>query len=435
MSCKSLLIKFGMFSATLAILVLASGTAAGTTHKVLYQFKGGADGSTPKGPLVLDAAGNLYGTTARGGTSPNCVDQFDRHIGCGTIFKLLPNADGTWTKSTIYNFTGGKNWGGTDGANPNSGLVFDAAGNLYGTTVSGGANSDRYFNFNYVGGTVFKLKLNPDGSWTETPIHSFGQGSDGYWAYGGVVFDNAGNLYGTTYFGGTNGGGVVYKLSPNADETWTETVIYNVPWNFKYPKATLVFDEAGNLYGATDGGWPRGLVFKLTPNPDETWTESDIASTESDPWAGVIADSAGNLYGASPNGGITQGTGSCNPNSAWFGCGVVFKLTQNADGTWAETVLHQFSGPDGVRPIGVLALDGSGALYGTTLLGGGHGGGAVFKLTPEASGNWKFTLLWGLALPSAHPSAGVTLDRAGNVYGTTEGDGTSTFGTVFEITP
>lgn len=110
--------------------------------------------------------------------------------------------------------------------------------------------------------------------------------------------------------------------------------------------------------------------------------ESDIASTKFSPLvavAGVIADSAGNLYGASPNGGITKGTGSCNPNVAWFGCGVVFKLTQHADGTWAVTVLHQFSGPDGVNPIGVLALDGSGALYGTTLLGGGHGVGAVFQ--------------------------------------------------------
>jgi len=380
MSCKSLLIKFGMFSAILAILVLASGTAAGTTHKVLYQFKGGADGSTPKGPLVLDAAGNLYGTTARGGTSPNCNAYSKPPIGCGTIFKLSPNADGTWTKSTLYNFTGGRNWGGSDGANPNSGLVFDAAGNLYGTTVSGGANSgSNVFCGNCVGGTVFKLKLNADGSWTETPIHSFGQGSDGYGAYGGVVFDKAGNLYGTTYLGGTNSGGVVYKLSPNTDETWTETVIYNIPWDFAAPKATLVFDEAGNLYGSTER---QGLVFKLTPNPDETWTESDIASTKFSPLvavAGVIADSAGNLYGASPNGGITKGTGSCNPNVAWFGCGVVFKLTQHADGTWAVTVLHQFSGPDGVNPIGVLALDGSGALYGTTLLGGGHGVGAVFQ--------------------------------------------------------
>ena len=287
------------------------------TESVLHSFTY-ADGAFPEAGLIFDAAGNLYGTAEAGGTA-SCAIPFNN--GCGNVFKLAPNPDGTWTESILHSFTGGK-----DGGNSNAGLIFDAAGNLYGTTIFGGS---------YKGpacrvagcGVVFKL-TQANGKWTESVLHSF-TGSDGENPEAGLVFDAVGNLYGTTIAGGAsackplNGCGVVFKLAPNPDGTWTESVLHSFSRQDGIePQAGLIFDAAGiNLYGTTqiDGPSGGGTVFKLAPNPDGTWTESVLHSftgVGDFPLAPVILDTAGNLYGTTNRGN--------QPNDQY---GVLFKIT------------------------------------------------------------------------------------------------------------
>jgi len=263
-------------------LVLAPGAWAARRYKVLYRFTGGTDGSQPFAGLILDTSGNLYGTTPQGGACGN-----------GVVFKLTKNSDGSWTESVLHAFAGG-----TDGATPYAEVTFDTSGNLYGTTQYGGASS---------AGTVFQLAPNSDGTWTERVLYSFTGGSDGANPFSGVIFDGGGNLYGTTYYGGASGAGVVYKLTPNSDGTWIERVLHT-------------------FTGGLDGG-----------NPD---------------FGNLTFDTAGNLYGPTGYGG---GSGS----------GVVYKLTPSDDGTWTETVLHTFTGgKDGMIPSGTLVFDPMGRLYG-----------------------------------------------------------------------
>ena len=201
---------------------------------------------------------------------------------------------------------------------------------------------------------MFKLAPNPDGTWTERVLYSFTGGADGLIPLAGLVFDAAGNLYGTTGYGGADGSGVVFKLAPNPDGTWTESVLYSFTGyaDGSIPGAGLIFDPTGNLYGTTTSGGPFsagecpagcGVVFKLAPNPDGTWTESVLHSfTGADgqyPRAGLVFDVAGNLYGT------TNGGGPDND-------GVVFKLKPNLDGTWTESVLYSFKdGADGGFPV------------------------------------------------------------------------------------
>jgi uncharacterized repeat protein (TIGR03803 family) len=334
----------------------------GNWREKLLHFFNGNDGSNPAAGLIFDQAGNLYGTTEAGGGSRRCRG------GCGVVFKLTRNPNGSWKEKVLHQF--GK--GGTqDGANPNyAGLIFDQAGNLYGTTTKGGATNH---------GVVFKLTPNPDGSWTETVLYSFKAHNDGSHPYAGVIFDQAGNLYGTTAIGGAYSRGTVFELTPNPDGSWAESVLYTFTGNQDggTTDAGLIFDQAGNLYGTTafGGASGAGTVFELTPNPDGSWTETVLYSFKSNndgsyPHAGVIFDQAGNLYGTTINGGVTNG-------------GVVFKLTPNPDGSWTETVLYSFStgGDDGTWPAGNLIFDQAGNLYGTTNYGG-SGDGVVFKLTP-----------------------------------------------------
>ena len=373
----------GVTLAVIAVaLVLAPGAWAASTFKVLHRFTGafigGTDAAQPEAGLIFDAAGNVYGTTARGGGSVSCG------LGCGTVFRLTPNPDGTWTESVLHSFDEE-----IDGESPFAGLIFDAVGNLYGTTAGGGGPARN--------GTVFKLTPNPDGSWTESVLHSFRlkRGADGAHPFGGLIFDAAGNLYGVTVAGGAStncpssntGCGVVFKLTPNSNGSWTERVIHSfcsVPncADGGGPIAGLIFDAAGNLYGTTQGGGSagNGTVFKLTPNSDGSWTESVLHSfTGADghnPFAGLIFDAAGNLYGTTNAGGAST---NCSN-----GCGVVFKLTPNSDGTWTERVIHTFGSLPAVFPDAGLVLDAAGNLYGTTLLCVLSGGcGTVFKMTPN----------------------------------------------------
>jgi len=410
--------------ATVALL-LVPGAGAQNKFKTLYKFKQGADGELPWAGLIFDQSGDLFGTTAFGGAN-SCSP----HAGCGTVFKLAPNGNGTWTESVLYSFAGGN-----DGVEPLAGLVFDSAGNLYGTTLDGGPNGV---------GVVFRLTANTDGTWTESVLYSFCSLSncgDGFTPIGGLILDQTGNLYGTTAQGGTNNAGTVFKLTPHQGGSWTESVLYSFTGNSNGadPQGALIFDQAGNLYGTAIGGGITscrggcGVIFELTPQNNGSWTESVLYSFTggSDgglPVGNVIFDSSGNLYGTTNQGGHVG-------RDCSVGCGVAFELSPNRDGSWAEKALHQFNVKQGAFPATGLTFDAAGNLYGTTQVDAA-GFGTVFKLTPNSNGGWTQTQVHVFVNhPGSYPHAGVIFDAAGNLYGTSFGDGNQTFGSVFEITP
>jgi uncharacterized repeat protein (TIGR03803 family) len=419
-------LSVSLLTAVFAVVVFAPGMWAQSKFKTLHAFNQvNKRGEGPAASLVFDATGNLYGTTGLGGAH-----------GGGTVFKLTPNSDGGWAETVQYSFCSNKNC--TDGAFPGAGLIFDSAGNLYSTTSQGGTARD---------GTVFKLTPNSDRSWSESVLYSFAGGEDGAAPAGGLIFDQSGNLYGTTGLGGAHSSGAVFKLTPNSEGGWNETILYSFCSlsncsDGVQPLGTLISDGAGNLYGTTFRGGDNneGTVFKLTPNTDGSWTESVLYSFCSlkrcddgaQPQAGLVFDGRGNLYGTTQQGGSKRG-------------GVAFSLTPNSDGSWTEGVLHGFCSfaacSDGSAPAANLTLDAAGNLYGTAYYGGNAkycapGCGVVFELTPNSKGGWEESVLHRFFdHPGSHPSAGLILDVAGNLYGTTSGDGTTTFGSVFEITP
>jgi uncharacterized repeat protein (TIGR03803 family) len=385
-----------------ALMLVPAAGAAGK-YKTLHRFKGGKDGSEPYGGLILDAAGNLYGTTFYGGT-----------YGLGTVFMLTKRDNGGWRESVLHSF-------GTvdgDGGFPAGSLIFDLAGNLYGTTYEGGA---------YGWGSVFKLSANRDGRWSESVLYSFHyDGKDGIDPLANLIFDPAGRLYGTTQYGGAFGDGTVFQLYPNGNGTWTESVLHSFNGeDGQEPHSSLILDSAGNLYGTTHWGGTYGLgtVFQLVPNGDGIWMENVLYSFDSGtagygPYAGLIMDSAGNLYG----GTLLSAT--------------IYRLTPSGNGGWSLDVLHVFNGKDGVDPRASLTFDEAGSLYGTAFYGGTYGYGVVFKLRPAMKGGWKETVLHSYRnKPGAYPLSNVIFDANGNLYGTSKGDETTTFGSVFEITP
>jgi len=331
-------------------LVLPPGAWAARRYKVLYRFTGGTDGSQPFAGLILDTSGNLYGTTPQGGA-----------FGNGVVFKLTKNSDGSWTESVLHAFAGG-----TDGATPYAEVTFDTSGNLYGTTQYGGASS---------AGTVFQLAPNSDGTWTERVLYSFTGGSDGANPFSGVIFDGGGNLYGTTYYGGASGAGVVYKLTPNSDGTWIERVLHTFTGGLDgmIPSGTLVFDPMGRLYGVAQGvNGDYGNVFKLTLGANGKWSDQVLYVFQGDqdgayPVGGVVLDTAGNLYGTTNAGFNTRG-----------GAGQLFKLVR---GMWPKYA-YLFGGPpqDGGNSTAPVVFDAAGNLYGTAYDGWGIGCcGVVFE--------------------------------------------------------
>ncbi|HTT84224.1 MAG TPA: choice-of-anchor tandem repeat GloVer-containing protein [Rhizomicrobium sp.] len=387
---------------------------------VLYTFTGAPnDGVSPIGSLIRDEAGNFYGATSHGGTTA-CSDSG----GCGTVFKLVPPVppNTAWTDVILYNFCSQTNC--ADGAWPYAGVIADKKGNLYGTTLSGGTGA--YEGCGAYGcGTVFKLA--PDG--TETVLHSFAGGSDGAVPIAGLIADKAGNLYGTTDEGGCGsceyGAGTVFKIAPNG----TETVLLSFNGSDgNSPRAGLIMDSAGNLYGTTWAGGANegGDVFELAPDGTETvlynFCSQPNCSDGDGPYAGLLRDSQGNLYGTTSIGGAN---GSCSN-----GCGTVFKLAP--DGT--ETVLYNFcqqqNCADGADPSAALIADNAGNLYSTTL----YSNGTVFKLAPNGSE----TVLHSFAGRSDGASPfGSLIMYKGNLYGTTVQGGDSGCeggcGTIFEI--
>jgi uncharacterized repeat protein (TIGR03803 family) len=321
----------------------------GGTETVLHSFAGPpSDGLDPElGSLTLDAAGNLYGTTALGG-------EFRQ----GTVFKVTAKG----TESVLYNFTGG-----ADGGNPVGGVALDNAGNLYGTASSFGV---------YGNGVVFKLT--PDG--TESVLHSFGSfPTDGGYPTGNLTRDSSGDLYGTTAEGGDFGAGTVFEVTAGGTETVLHSFeggLYNFRDGIEPFGGGLLLDASGNLYGVTlDGGANNGgVVFKMTSRGAESMLFDFNATTGGEyPVDGLARDAAGNLYGTTEYGGSGIG---CS-----IGCGVLFELT-TAD---QEIVLHNFafsSSSDGGIPYGGVVQDPSGNLYGTLEVAGAYGCGAVFKYTP-----------------------------------------------------
>ncbi len=415
-----------VFALTVALIQSSQAqtpaTGGGWTEKVLHSFNpNGVDGLASWAGLIFDAAGNLYGTTGGGGTDNG-----------GTVFELTPSPNavgGGWTVKILYSFK----FNGEDGVGPLAGLTFDAAGNLYGTNAYRGPSD---------GGTVFELTPSPNavgGRWTEKVLHSFGSGTDGAGPHASMIFDAAGNLYGTTQGGGTYSWGTVFELTPTEGGNWTEKVLYSFNpsgGDGYYPFASLIFDAAGNLYGTTGGGGASGdgTVFELTPTVVGNWTEKVLHSFNftdgADPLAALIFDAAGNLYGTTFYGGT-------------YNEGTVFKLTPTAGGGWTEEVLHSFgNGMGASNPYAGLIFDAAGNLYGTTVNGGiytsctygTYGCGTVFKLTPSGGG-WTEEVLhsFGNGTDASNPYASLTFDAAGNLYGTTVYGGTYGYGTVFEI--
>jgi uncharacterized repeat protein (TIGR03803 family) len=418
--------KSAIIAASIAVLLLTfalpfapqpSFAAPLTAPTVLHTFTGGKDGSYPDSNLTADAAGNLYGTTQIGGAD-----------GAGTVFELSPGPNDKWQFSVIYTFTGG-----TDGGNPLGSLVFDAAGNAYSTTSSGGANGL---------GVVFELTPPPQGApaktWTESVLYSFQGGSnDGAAPFGNVVFDSAGNLYGTTSIGGlthlgcalpAKGCGTIFELSPSGAGSWSERILHRFRDAFgegAAPRAGLVIDALGNLYGTTYdggnndecGGYGCGTVFELLPPAagKKHWIFKnliDFNGADAALPAGGLTLNAGALYGTTNYGGA-------------YNKGVVFSFTQDS-GRWKFSTVYSFNGLDGLQPSGNLAFDSNGNLYGATYEGGANDWGSIFQLVPGESG-WTENLLYSFAVSGkgagANPLGGVILDSADNIYLTTNQGG------------
>ena len=325
---------------------------------VIYSFAGGADGIAPQASLIRDDAGNLYGTTKRGGPAD-----------AGIVFRIDPSG----AETILHTFTGG-----ADGGTPMASLIRDKAGNLYGTTIGDGDTSNSLCTNDFSGcGTLFKLS--PAGK--ETVLHTFSAGTDGRNPQGGLIADSAGNLYGTTLGGGAYGSGTVFKI----DRARTETVLYSFQYGTSggsdggLPSGNLVRDAAGNLYGTTQvGGGPDacfgvgcGTVFKVDLTGNETVVHAFTDGDGADPVTGVIRDAAGNLYGTTYEGGP----------GGLSGFGTVFKV----DSTGRETLLYQFTGGlDGAYPYGSLLMDPSGNLFGTTSTGGPLDveAGVIYRIAP-----------------------------------------------------
>lgn len=334
-------------------------SGSGWTLNPLHEFGGPPnDGDSAFSTMLIGPNGFLYGMTQSGGSAD-----------FGTVFAVQPppsvchSSVCYWNESVLHSFQGPPN----DGAGPTNGsLVSDQAGNIYGTTFDGGSSNL---------GAVFELS--PSGSgWTVNVLHSFSQ-SEGQHPLGGLVFDSAGNLYGTTAYGGSNGNGTVFELSPSSNGTWTETVLHNfyIYTDGGSPGGTLIRDASGNLYGTTyEGGGPgEGTVFEMSYS-NGAWAFSVLSALGNcSPYAGLAMDSAGSLYGTC----IADGA----HNDGW-----VFKLA-NSGGSWTLTDLHDFAGADGAWPYGGVSIDAGGNLYGTTFYGGdprcndGLGCGNVWEIT------------------------------------------------------
>jgi uncharacterized repeat protein (TIGR03803 family) len=430
----------GQGTANRSVSVPARTESAG--FRVLYSFQNGPDGAVPSTSLIADKRGDLFGTATNVGGVTSC------NVHCGSIFELSPPASKSshWTFTILYSFKGGK-----DGGLPEGNVMFGPDGSLYGTANVGG----RYTK--YGGGVVFRLT--PSGAhWTEHVLHYFGRKGDGINPHGGLVADRKGNLYGTTADGGalycSGGCGVVYALSLPSN---AETVLYRFSGGEDggTPLAALAIDGAGQLFGTTEfGGYFSsycqggcGTVFKLSPPPvpSGAWKYGVIHAFSGGvpgdgalPLDPVLRDRAGNLYGTTF---VSQGSGG----------GTAFELSQmRRNQPWAETVLYRFPGyrGDAANSRAGFISDGAGNLYATSQNGGSGFKGDAFKLIPPAvpGGAWTDAVLYtflGDRHGATYPATNLVFGAGGLLYGTTPygGTGSCVFtkikgcGTIFEVHP
>ena len=339
-------------------------SGAGWILNPIYTFQGGDDGANPFAAVVIASDGTLYGTTGAGGSS-GCPSYFYGGNGCGTVFRLQPQSHACaafecpWIETVLYRFTGG-----SDGATPGFGnLLFDSTGNLYDAATYGGVKGGDCLSLGC--GVVYELVRSSQG-WTEKVLHSFTAGKDGLAPYSGLIFDSAGNLYGTNY------DGVVYELTPS-QSGWSEQNVYA---GIVAPYGGVVFDSAGNLFGGDQFGGENGSgsVYQLTPGSNG-WSYNLLFSFNysQGPEDSLVLDSSGNLYGTSY---------SNSPPSIY---GEVFELSPG-NGTWNINYLHAFDYDDGATPVGAVVRDSNGTLFGTTSGGGIEGCyfdcGVVWEITP-----------------------------------------------------
>jgi uncharacterized repeat protein (TIGR03803 family) len=328
---------------------------------VIYSFAvGGEDGGNPSGYLIFDRVGNLYGTTLYGGKG--CASN-----GCGVVFELSPTGS-SWNEKVLHKFAGGTH----DGAYPVEGLVMDLAGNLYGTTSSGGDNG---------GGTVFELSPS-GGRWKERVIYASGTDVYGVGIAAGLTMDPYGNLLGANYDS-------VFELSPDGIDGWNPTILHTFTGPVSQGSAyfghvgTPVLDEAGNIYGTTIVGGSWGGVYKLSLGKNGKWQEKTIHSFSgylgdhdgTSPGGALVIDAAGNVYGTTSNGGSYDSQGT------------VFELAApSGSGKYEHKILWNFGATgDGANPNGDLIQDSAGNLYGTTASGGSgraFATGVVFEVIP-----------------------------------------------------
>lgn len=404
-------------SVAAVMVVLLVSAAHAQNYSVLHSFTRTSDGALPLAGLTMDRSGNLFGTASEGGLLPNCQN------GCGTVFELQ-RKNGGWIFTPLYAFTGY-----SDGAVPASRVTLGSDGEVYGTTLYGGLLGG------FAGaGVVFRLQPpvhtsgKPFNPWTENVIYSFGNPPDGANPWGDIIFDAQRNLYGTTFGGGEQCAGAyycgtVYELTPEAG-AWTENILYTFTQQFfSAPRAGVILDANGRLYGTTSNGY--GQVFRLADSGSQ-WVEDTLYAFQEGgdaaaPAGNVVFDPAGDLYGATVYGGSSNQ-------------GAVYELTPSAEG-WSEKVLYSFDGVNGSEPMAGLTRDAAGTLYGTTCYGGANNRGTVFKLA-SGGGQWTLTTLHDFAGADGNcPFGTLAIDGGGNIYGTTEYGGVHGLGVVFEISP
>ncbi len=366
-----------------------------SNYTILYSFPAGAIGE-PFGGLTMDSTGNLYGA----------IDAFGCCGSGNALFKVSPSG----SESVLYTFVVG-----LDADYPNGSLVINGSGNLVGTGEGNGMNGS---------GAIFEVT--PSGA--ESLLYSFpfdqapNPNMGGANPSAGLIMDSAGNFYGTTIYGGANGTGTVFKVTPSGEESVLHSFTAapgNRNADGSYPISPLIMDEAGNLYGTTGAGGTLGMgtVFKISASGQDSTLYDITGDGNSTMYSGVVRDSAGNLYGT------TSGGGASNKGS-------VFKVTPSGEGS----ILYSFKGgADGQAPSWGVIMDGAGNLYGTTTFGGAAGYGTVFKVTPSGVEAVMYTFGGAPLNDGATPNSGLIMDGDSNLYGVTESGGSAGVGTVFRI--
>ncbi len=418
---------FARLAGLTGLLILLVTVIAGQaqTFQVIHSFEWG-EGSRPVAGLTLGPGGNLYGTAPVGGDNNGAICQLFSDTGCGTVFKLS-NHRGDWLLSPLFKFNG------SDGGYPDTSVTFGPNGSVYGSTSLGGSCTYSFYGC----GTIFNLTPGATAPasvldyWSESVLYAFTGNDDGGPYPSAVIFDSAGNLYGTTDYG-TYSAGNVFEFTRSGGY-WTETVLYSFYGGSdgQYPKGLLPDAGFNHLFGITFKGGNDGCgsagcgtIFELTRG-ESGWTKTTLHTFADDgdgawPEFTPITDAAGNLYG-------TTG-GYSNPGTVWE--------MSPSNGGWTFAVLYTFSTPSS-GPFSGLAMDAAGNLYGSTYEGGLYNDGSVFELSPSNGGGRTYNDLYSFSGSNdgGWPEGNVTLDENGNVYGTTTGGGSSSNGVVWEITP